>query len=1023
MADGSPDFATQLGALYDAAGSLIGFSGSGGIAQTNDPGVVADVSRLFPDLAKKGVPPVPVSDQPAAASPAPAATTASPDYGSLIDAAAQKHGVDPQLARAIALNGEGYGHWTAPSKQSPKGATGVMQIMPENANGADLIDPAQNIDRGVAIIADLAKKYNGDPRLVAAAYNAGPGAVDHHGGVPPYPETQSYVERVAGAVGSGGVSDAAKAAAFGDNTPAASTSQVSAAAKAAAFGDDQQPTGPQGTPAQQAALADAQKALAGPGTPDVGLTTVANSVLGGLGPQIMGGEAALGTGAQNALAHLGIGKAAPYGMGDAYTAARDTMQGQFDQNAQAHPLANALENVAGFATPGSVAEHVGGALTRGLTRVAPKLASNVVGRVAARTLGGAGTMGAIGAAQANAHGESLGETGREAGMSAAIGVPLGLAGEAGVGMARNALRGVAPFAAAASRRAAEGMAGRTLARGATDLAGAQNALDGLQPLVPGSNPTTFQATGDMGLGAMERGARTANPAPFKAAEAEQVAARTHALQGLQQGGDVTALPATLQANEKAARQAEGRLWDAIDPDRTLTANVQATKQRAAEIMGELSPTSAKMGKREQGIFEAAQAMSDVSPARDLIELRKNVNDALGREITAGRRGVTYARLSQMKGAIEDNLNTTIGDAITQGDAAVARGEIAADNSPRAQWERAKEEAARAGQSIAFGGREGGVRSNGAPGAAGSVGAPRAEASTGGGPSAAPRDQALSGAPSFDEAARGRLSAANAATRERAETFGNRPVKQVGGLSEPNAITARVGSILSSGNGVEGMRALSKAIGDDRVGKPALRQAVADHIADRLLSNTEAGTTGVPGLKADQTQSFLRRNRAALGEVFSPDEMSRLDAIARDIQRAKRSENALRLTGQSNTAQDQVARSAFLKHGARGGLDMLGGLLGHYTHIPGGELVGAFATDQLQMLRAAGVNRVNDLVTQALLNPEVFERLTAKMKPGQEASALRDLTAALGRGVRTATGTGAAYAIQPRTLKEHALAGY
>jgi soluble lytic murein transglycosylase-like protein len=81
---------------------------------------------------------------------------------------------------------------------SPKGAIGLMQLMPETAQllGADPHDPAQNVDAGVRYLRDLLNKYDGGLWRALAAYNAGPAAVDKYHWVPPYRETIDYVNRI-----------------------------------------------------------------------------------------------------------------------------------------------------------------------------------------------------------------------------------------------------------------------------------------------------------------------------------------------------------------------------------------------------------------------------------------------------------------------------------------------------------------------------------------------------------------------------------------------------------------------------------------------------------------------------------------------------------------------------------------------------------------------------------------------------------------------------------------------------------
>jgi soluble lytic murein transglycosylase-like protein len=117
-------------------------------------------------------------------------------YGGDIRAAAELTGVDGALLRAIIHAESGFN----PRALSYKGAQGLMQLMPDTAfelGVGDAFDPAENISGGARYLAMLLRDYHGDVKLAAAAYNAGAGAVAKYRGVPPYAETQVYVQRVA----------------------------------------------------------------------------------------------------------------------------------------------------------------------------------------------------------------------------------------------------------------------------------------------------------------------------------------------------------------------------------------------------------------------------------------------------------------------------------------------------------------------------------------------------------------------------------------------------------------------------------------------------------------------------------------------------------------------------------------------------------------------------------------------------------------------------------------------------------
>lgn len=133
--------------------------------------------------------------QVASGQPAPARAPA--DAASLVTEAAARWDLPPSLLHAIASVESGYD----PAAVSPKGAIGIMQLMPQTARqlGADPRDPRQNVDAGARYLVELLRKYQDDDyqvRKALAAYNAGPKAVERYQGVPPYRETMDYVRRV-----------------------------------------------------------------------------------------------------------------------------------------------------------------------------------------------------------------------------------------------------------------------------------------------------------------------------------------------------------------------------------------------------------------------------------------------------------------------------------------------------------------------------------------------------------------------------------------------------------------------------------------------------------------------------------------------------------------------------------------------------------------------------------------------------------------------------------------------------------
>lgn len=149
------------------------------------------IARIEPDEV-----PYPEPDTAVAAPPPPAAPAGQ--YAEIIDQIAAEQGVDARLVRAVIQVESGY----SARARSPKGAMGLMQLMPETARQYAVTDPYDaraNIDAGIRHLKSLMQRL--PLALALAAYNAGEAAVQRFGGMPPYAETRDYVSRILGLVG------------------------------------------------------------------------------------------------------------------------------------------------------------------------------------------------------------------------------------------------------------------------------------------------------------------------------------------------------------------------------------------------------------------------------------------------------------------------------------------------------------------------------------------------------------------------------------------------------------------------------------------------------------------------------------------------------------------------------------------------------------------------------------------------------------------------------------------------------
>lgn len=116
-------------------------------------------------------------------------------FEDLIRTTSGRYSIDADLVRAVIKAESDF----RSNARSQKGAMGLMQLMPETARlhkVADAYDPGENVEAGVRHLKMLLERYQGDLQLSLAAYNAGSGAVEKHGGIPPFTETREYVRRV-----------------------------------------------------------------------------------------------------------------------------------------------------------------------------------------------------------------------------------------------------------------------------------------------------------------------------------------------------------------------------------------------------------------------------------------------------------------------------------------------------------------------------------------------------------------------------------------------------------------------------------------------------------------------------------------------------------------------------------------------------------------------------------------------------------------------------------------------------------
>jgi len=192
--NGGADFASQLISASASAGSTAAMGTTGTAAS----GATASLLGLAPTAAAGATPSGTTGSLAGPTAAAPSGTTGSlagVPYGDEITAAARRNGVDPALLAGLVRQESNFNA----AAVSPAGARGLTQLMPATAAGlgvANPSDPVQALEGGARYLRRQLDAFGGDVTKALAAYNAGPGAVQRYGGVPPYAETQAYVQKV-----------------------------------------------------------------------------------------------------------------------------------------------------------------------------------------------------------------------------------------------------------------------------------------------------------------------------------------------------------------------------------------------------------------------------------------------------------------------------------------------------------------------------------------------------------------------------------------------------------------------------------------------------------------------------------------------------------------------------------------------------------------------------------------------------------------------------------------------------------
>ena len=259
------------------------------------------------------------------------------------------------------------------------------------------------------------------------------------------------------------------------------------------------------------------------------------------------------------------------------------------------------------------------------------------------------------------------------------------------------------------------------------------------------------------------------------------------------------------------------------------------------------------------------------------------------------------------------------------------------------------------------------------------------------------------------------AAIDIAARSRAtiETAQKSEVSKLIGAADDQSVSQAIGNIFRQPNAQRTMRNLAEAAAASPDAAAGLQRAVADHIRQRFISTAEAGTSEANLINSASFQKFVRDNRRTLEQVFDKDQVNAMQALADDLNRSARSATGSALPGRSTTAQDitpTIAKGKSYWDGlVRGAGTLLAPIIGGgATSAAAGPVAGvaAFGTlvgaNIIGSMRAAGMQKVDDLITDALLNPTLARELLRAAPRKDAPEAARSLSEAIANTAITGT---------------------